>query len=124
MVKRGQIGRVVAREPIVTKFFEVPEIRGVRETAVTDLDDRLMGESAYSRRTGAERLAEIVAQDLIELVGATTRRIEKMTSDLLFTGAISYLLDDGSIETLSYGTITPVVPRSSGMTPRPTRSGT
>ena len=52
----------------------------------------------------------MVAQDLIELVAAVTRRIEKMTSDLLFTGTISYLLDDGSTETLSYGTITPIVP--------------
>ena len=73
-----------------------------------------LGESAYSRRTPAERLAEIVAADLIELVGATTRRIEKMTSDLLFTGAISYLLDDGSTETLTYGTITPIVPSGLG----------
>ena len=55
---------------------------------MTDLDDDSLGESAYSRRTPAERLAEIVAQDLIELVGAVTRRIEKMTSDLLFTGSI------------------------------------
>ena len=51
----------------------------MRETAVTDLDDRLAGETAYSRRTGAERLAEIVARDLIELVDAATRRIEQMT---------------------------------------------
>ena len=112
VVKRGQIGRVVAREPIVTKFFEVPEVRPTRETSVADLDDRLAGESAYSRRTPTERLADIVAQDLIDLVGAVTRRIEKMSSDLLFTGSISYLLDDGSTETLSYGTITPIVPAS------------
>ena len=110
IVKRGQIGRVVAREPVTTKFFETPEVRAIRETAVTDLDDRLAGETASSRRTPAERLAEVVAADLIDLVGAVTRRIEKMTSDLLFTGAISYLLDDGSTETLSYGTITPIVP--------------
>ena len=32
VVKRGQIGRVVAREPITTKFFEVPEVRPIRET--------------------------------------------------------------------------------------------
>ena len=41
-----------------------------RETSVADLDDRLMGESAYSSRTPAERLAEIVAADLVDLVGA------------------------------------------------------
>jgi hypothetical protein len=110
VVKRGQIGRVVAREAITTKFFEVPDVRAVRETSVTDLDDRLAGETAYSRRTPAERLADVVAADLIDLVGATTRRIEKMSSDLLFSGSISYLLDDGSTETLTYGTITPVVP--------------
>jgi major capsid protein E len=110
VVKRNQIGRVVARPPLETRFYEVPEVRGVRETAVADLDDRLLGESAYAKRTGAERLADLVAQDILDLVGATTRRIEKMTSDLLFTGAISYLLDDGSTETLSYGTVTPIVP--------------
>ena len=110
VVKRGQIGRVVSREPITTKFFEVPEVRPTRETSVADLDDRLAGESAYSRRTPDERLADIVAADIVDLVGAVTRRVEKMTSDLLFSGAISYLLDDGSVETLSYGTITPIVP--------------
>jgi hypothetical protein len=110
VVKRGQIGRVVAREPIETRFFEVPEVRPTRETSVVDLDDRLAGETAYSRRTPAERLTDIVAADIIDLVGAVTRRVEKMTSDLLFTGSISYLLDDGSTETLSYGTITPIVP--------------
>ena len=34
--------------------------------SVADLDDRLMGESAYSKRTGAERLAEIVAADIVD----------------------------------------------------------
>jgi hypothetical protein len=110
VVKRNQIGRVVAREPITTRFFEVPEVRATRETSVSDLDDRLAGESAYSRRTSSERLAEIIAADLVDLVAATTRRIEKMTSDLLFTGAISYLLDDSSTEVLSYGSITPIIP--------------
>ena len=110
IVKRGQIGRVVAREPYKTSFFEVPEIKAVRETSVSDLDDRLAGETAYSRRSGAERLAEIVARDLTELVDATTRRIEQMTASLLFTGGFSYLLDDNSVETLSYGSVTPVVP--------------
>jgi hypothetical protein len=110
LVKRGQIGRVVAREPIVTKFFEVPDVRATRETSVSDLDDRLAGESAYSRRTPSERLAEIIAADLVDLVAAVTRRVEKMSSDLLFTGSISYLLDDGSVETLSYGSVTPIIP--------------
>ena len=33
-----------------------------------------------------------------------------MTASLLFNGSFSYLLDDGSVETLSYGTVTPIVP--------------
>jgi hypothetical protein len=110
VVRRGQIGRIVAREPFKTSFFEVPECRAIRETSVSDLDDRLAGETAYSRRTPADRLAEVVAKDLVELVEATTRRIEQMTASLLFNGSFSYLLDDGSTETLSYGTITPIVP--------------
>ena len=110
VVKRNQIGRVVAREPITTKFFEVPELRPTRETSVADLDDRLLGESAYSRRTADERLAEIVAADIIDLVDAITRRIEQMSASLLFNGSFSYLLDDNSTETLSYGSVVPVVP--------------
>ena len=53
VVKRGQIGRVVSREPYKTSFYEVPEIRATRETAVTDLDDRLAGETAYSAQDGS-----------------------------------------------------------------------
>jgi hypothetical protein len=33
-----------------------------------------------------------------------------MSSDLLFRGEISYLLDDNSTETLSYGSVVPVIP--------------
>ena len=110
VTKRNQVGRVILREPIKTSFFEPPEVRAVRETSVADLDDRLIGESGYSRKTGDERLAAIVAADIIDLVGAVTRRIEQMTSSLLFTGSFSYLLDDLSTETLSYGTVTSVVP--------------
>ena len=50
----------------------------MRETSVTDLDDRLAGETASWRRTGAERLAEIVARDLTELVERGHTQIEQM----------------------------------------------
>src|SRR5262245_12102858 len=110
VVKRGQPGRVVSREPLATNFFEVPEIRPVRVTTVADLEERTAGESGYSRRTPDERFAEILASDQIELINSTVRRIEKMSSDLLFSGAISYLLDSGDVETLDYGVVTPVVP--------------
>ena len=70
----------------------------------------ILTETAYSRRTPTDRLAELVARDLRELVDATARRVEQMTSSLLFSGAFSYKLDDGSTETLSYGSVVPVVP--------------
>src|SRR5262245_2763832 len=110
IVKRGQVGRVVAREPYKTSFFEVPELRPTRETSVADLDDRLLGESAYSRKSPSERLADLIARDIIDLIDSVTRRVEQMTSSVLFSGGFSYLLDDGSTETLSYGTVTPIVP--------------
>ena len=82
------------REPIKTSFYEPPEVRADTRNSGDRLDDRLIGESGYSRKTGDERLAAIVAADIVDLVGAVTRRIEQMTSSLLFTGSFEYLLDD------------------------------
>jgi hypothetical protein len=110
VTKRGQPGRALAREGITTRFFETPELKPVRVTTVTDLDERLLGESSYSRRTPEERLADLVARDLIDLTDSVVRRIEQMASSLLLTGSISYALDDGSVETLSYGSVTTVTP--------------
>jgi hypothetical protein len=67
VVKYGQPGRAISREPIATKFYDVPEIKPVRVTTVTDLDERLLGESSYSRRTPAERLADLLAVDIVDL---------------------------------------------------------
>jgi hypothetical protein len=110
LVKRGQAGREVSREPITTKFYEVPEIKPVRVSTVADLDERVIGENAYSRRSAEERLSEIIAKDIVDLTDSIVRRIEKMASDLLLTGSISYALDDGTVESLVYGAITPTIP--------------
>ena len=110
IVKRGQPGRVLAREPVSTKFFEPPEIKPMRTLLVTDLDVRAFGESVYSKSTPQQRFAEIVVRDLLELTTSAVRRIEQMTSSLLFTGSFSYRLDSGESESLDYGTITPIVP--------------
>ena len=88
VVKYGQPGRVVSREPVTTKFYDVPEIKPMRTTTVTDLDQREFGESAYSKRTPEERFAERLAKDTSDLIGAATRRIEQMTSSLLFIGLV------------------------------------
>jgi hypothetical protein len=110
VVKRGQPGREVSREPITSRFYETPEIKPVRVTPVSDLDERLIGENSYSRRSAEERLSEIVAQDIADLTNSIVRRIEQMASSLLLNGSISYALDDGTTESLVYGVITPVVP--------------
>jgi hypothetical protein len=110
VVKFGQPGRAVAREPVKTSFFEVPEIKPVRVSSVADLDQRILGENSYSRRSAEDRLAEILVKDIADLTDAIVRRIEKMASDLLLSGSISYALDDGTVESLVYGTVTPTVP--------------
>jgi hypothetical protein len=77
---------------------------------VADLEERVLGESSYLRKSSDERLADVLAADSIDLINAITRRVEKMSSDLLFAWTISYLLDSGDVETLDYGTVTPIVP--------------
>jgi hypothetical protein len=44
------------------------------------------------------------------LTDSIVRRIEQMASSLLLSGSISYLLDDGTTESLVYGAVTPTVP--------------
>ena len=82
----------------------------MRTLLVTDLDVRAFGESVYSKRTASERYAELIVRDILELTNSATRRIEQMTSSLLFSGSFSYRLDSGETESLDYGTITPIVP--------------
>ncbi len=95
-----------ARTDTRRQFYEVPELRATRETAVSDLDDRLVRRERLLE-PNAERTARRASsrQDMIDLVSAaTTRRVEKMTSRLaLHMARSSYLLDDLSIETLDYG---------------------
>ena len=110
VVKRGQPGRVVSREAITTKFFDVPEVKPARTTTASELDERSFGESTYSRKTASERFADLVVADLLELTDAVIRRVEQMSSSLLFEGSISYLLDSGETETLAYGTVAPTIP--------------
>jgi len=110
LIKRGQLGRVLERPPIRTSFFDVPTIAPMRPLTVADLDDRLSGETVYDRRPAGERMAEVLADDYLECREAIVRRIEWMTSQLLFKGSITYLLDDGTTDTLEYGTPSEVTP--------------
>ena len=110
IVKYGQPGRAVSREAITTKFYDPPEIKPVRISSVVDLDQRLPGENSYTRRSAEERLGEIIGKDIVDLTDSIVRRIEKMASDLLLTGSISYALDDGTIESLVYGAISATTP--------------
>ena len=80
IVKCGQPGRAVSREAVTTKFYDVPEIKPIRVSTVADLDQRVLGENAYTRRSAEERLAEIIAKDLADLTDSIVRRIEKMAS--------------------------------------------
>ena len=80
IVKYGQPGRAIAREAVTTKFYDPPEIKPVRVSTVVDLDQRLLGENSYTRRSAEERLGEIIGKDIVDLTDAIVRRIEKMAS--------------------------------------------
>jgi hypothetical protein len=87
----------------------------MRPFTIADLEDRAMGETVYDSRPASERVLDALADDFLECREAIVRRIEWMSSQLLFTGSISYLLDDGTTETLEYGTpveVTPAIPWS------------
>ncbi len=104
VAKRGQLGRAIIRPPVATSFYDVPIIAPIRVSTVADLDERGFGEHIFQTRSATDRLAEQAVDDYAELEAAISRRIELMTSQLLLTGTISYVLDDGvTVETLEYG---------------------
>lgn len=110
IVRRGQFGRVVKRPPVRTSFFDVPTIAPIRPLTVADLEDRDVGATVYDSRSAADRLAFDVADDYVDLRESVSRRLEWMTSQLLFEGKISYPLDDGSTESLDYGSPIEIIP--------------
>src|SRR5215471_8972433 len=67
-------GKLMERQGFETRFFRAPRIAPVRALRTPDLEARMPGETIYSARSPAERASELLADDLVFLDGAITRR--------------------------------------------------
>ena len=109
VVKRGQIGRVVAREPSRRSSSKCPKFapsakRAWRTWTIASWANRLL--APHARRTAGRHRGS--RSHRLGRSGHEKNRADDL--ELVVHRHISYLLDDGSTETLSYGTVTPIVP--------------
>jgi hypothetical protein len=79
-------GKVTNRERYTTRTIKPPYIKMKRATEAADTLQRAMGENPFSGRSPQQRAAEILAQDLREMVWDIERREEWMRAQLLMTG--------------------------------------
>ena len=89
-------GVVMDRQGFTTRSYKVPKIAPERITTGADLNKRTMGENLYSRKTPAQRAAELVGKDLAEMDEFITRREEWMCREALINGKITMkgIIDD------------------------------
>lgn len=87
-VARRVGGISVGREGYRTKKYTSPKIAPQRPITIDDLMTRGMGENVFSQRTPAQRQAELLANDLVELDDMISRRIEWMARELLLGNPI------------------------------------
>ena len=72
-----------------TQTFEPAYIAPYRVCTAENALDRLPGEALYSSMSPAQRMAQIIADDLLELDKQITRKEEAMAAEALFTGKIT-----------------------------------
>lgn len=87
-------GKTMDRQGFVTKSFKPAMIKPQRIITGDDINKRSIGESIYSAKSPEERAAEILAQDLMDLDNAITRREEWMVAQILFTGKVDIKGED------------------------------
>lgn len=81
-------GVVLERDGYETKFVKFPWIAPKRVITGEDGKKRAFGEAHYSPRSEDDRLADLEAKDLAELIDSVDLREELMITELLFTGRI------------------------------------
>lgn len=106
----GSKGVNVAREGSNIRVYKAPIMRPKRVTAAEDILKRGFGEDIYSKKTPAERAAEIRVKDLKDLIDMCTRRQEWLAAQLLLNGGydIEGYADDGAktvTDTLTFGDV-------------------
>lgn len=93
-----QEGVVVAREGFRAQTLRPPYIKLKIPTTPFDATMRMPGEIVYSTTTPAQRAADKMASDLLDLRGRIDRRIEWMAAQALFYGGIHAVDDDAHKE--------------------------
>jgi len=93
----GTKGVNMGREGSTIRTYKAPVIRPRRIIEATDLMQRGFGEDIYSKKTGAQRAAELRARDIKELCDQIDRRKEWMAAQLLINSKynIEGFADDG-----------------------------
>ena len=87
-------GKILTREGFKASQIKTPKIAPERVITIDDINKRTLGENIYSSKTPAERSRILLANDLIELDEAITRREEWMCAKILTEGAINIKTDD------------------------------
>lgn len=94
-------GKVMERQGFTTKSFKPASIKPMRPITGDDLNGRLMGESVYSSKKPDEYAMELLAEDLLELDTAISRREEWMVAQVLFTGQV-HIVGEGVDQVMDY----------------------
>lgn len=96
----GGHGVNMARTGSTLREYTPPMTAPKRPTTVEQIMQRGFGETIYSPKTPAQRAAELMARDLIELTDMNIRRQEYMAAQLLTTGqcVCEGYADDGTTE--------------------------
>jgi hypothetical protein len=95
-------GKLMERQGFETRVFRAPRIAPVRALRTPDLEPRMIGENIYQPQTKAQRAAELVLQDSIDLDASITRREEWMCREVLVNGSITVNADNGYQMVIGY----------------------
>jgi hypothetical protein len=94
-------GKVIDRQGFKTSTYKVPKIAPERLITMDDINTRTAGESLYSLKTPAQRAAELLISDLMELDEMIVRREEWMCREVLFNGKVT-MKDEGLEQVVDY----------------------
>ncbi|AWK52215.1 major capsid protein [Clostridium beijerinckii] len=95
-------GKVMKREGFKTSVITTPKIAPIRVITADDIKKRTPGESVYSTKTPEERAIVMLANDLVELDDAITRREEWMCAQVLL-GEVIDIDVEGATQSIDFG---------------------
>ncbi|QGQ95859.1 major capsid protein [Paenibacillus psychroresistens] len=94
-------GKVISREGFITKTYTPPQLKPLRGINGENINKRSLGDTLYTRKSPADRAAELLASDIVELDDSITRREEWMYAQVLFSGQV-HMLGEGVDELLDF----------------------